>query len=76
MGRPEIEAFLMDLAANQQVAASTQNQALNAVLFLYHKVLEIETAGINAARANQPRNLPVVLLGLGAGDRAPAEYLG
>jgi len=61
MGRPEIEAFLTDLAVNQQVAASTQNQALNAVLFLYHKVLGIEIVGINAVRANQPRNLPVVL---------------
>ena len=38
MGQPEIEAFLTDLAVNQQVAASTQNQALNAVLFPYHKV--------------------------------------
>jgi len=34
LGQPEIEAFLTDLAVNQQVAASTQNQALNAVLFL------------------------------------------
>jgi integron integrase len=61
MGRPEIEAFLTDLAVNQQVAASTQNQALNALLFLYHQVLGIEIVGINAVRANQPRNLPVVL---------------
>lgn len=61
MGRLEIEAFLTDLAVNQHVAASTQNQALNAVLFLYHKVLGIEIAGINAVRASQPRNLPVVL---------------
>lgn len=61
MGRPEIEAFLTDLAVNQQVAASTQNQALNALLFLYHKVLGIEIVGINAVRAKQPRNLPVVL---------------
>ncbi|MBE9137616.1 integron integrase [Nodosilinea sp. LEGE 07088] len=61
MGRPEIEAFLTNLAVNRQVAASTQNQALNAVLFLYREVLGIEIAGINAVRANQPRNLPVVL---------------
>ena len=61
MGRFEIEAFLTDLAVNQHVAASTQNQALNAVLFLYHKVLGIEITGINAVRANPPRNLPVVL---------------
>ena len=61
MGRLEIEVFLTDLAVNQHVAASTQNQALNALLFLYHKVLGIEIAGINAVRANPPRNLPVVL---------------
>jgi integron integrase len=61
MGRPEIEAFLTDLAVNQQVAASNQNQALSAVLFLYHQILGLEIAGINAVRANQPRNLPVVL---------------
>lgn len=61
MGRLEIESFLTDLAVNQHVAASTQNQALNALLFLYHKVLGIEIDGINAVRANPPRNLPVVL---------------
>jgi integron integrase len=67
MGRDEIEAFLTDLAVNQQVAAATQNQALNAILFLYQKVLGIEITGINAVRANAPRNLPVVL--------TPAEAL-
>lgn len=61
MGRNEIEAFLTDLAVNQQVAAATQNQALNAILFLYQKVLNIEITGINAVRASAPRNLPVVL---------------
>jgi integron integrase len=61
MGRDEIEAFLTDLAVNQQVAAATQNQALNAILFLYQKVLDIEITGVNAVRASAPRNLPVVL---------------
>ena len=61
MGRNEIEAFLTDLAVNQQVAAAMQNQALNAILFLYQKVLDIEITGINAVRAGAPRNLPVVL---------------
>lgn len=61
MGRAEIEAFLTDLAVNQQVATSTQNQALNAILFLYQKVLGIEITGISAVRASAPRNLPVVL---------------
>ncbi|MDJ0798611.1 MAG: phage integrase N-terminal SAM-like domain-containing protein [Calothrix sp. MO_167.B12] len=40
MGTPEIEAFLTDLAVNQKVAASTQNQALNAILFLFKEVLK------------------------------------
>ena len=41
MGIPEIEAFLTHLAVEGNVAASTQNQAFNAILFLYEKVLEI-----------------------------------
>jgi integron integrase len=61
MGRSEVEAFLTDLAVNQAVSAATQNQALNAVLFLYRKVLAIEIIGIDAVRAKPPRHLPVVL---------------
>jgi hypothetical protein len=38
MGVPEIEAFLSHLAVDGQVSASTQNQALNAILFLYRQV--------------------------------------
>lgn len=40
MGAPEIEAFLTHLAVNENVAASTQHQALSALLFLYHDVLK------------------------------------
>jgi integron integrase len=62
MGVPEIEAFLTDLAVNGQVAASTQNQAFHALLFVYRQVLQIELPGpINALRARKPRRLPVVL---------------
>src|SRR6185437_774174 len=42
LGAREVEAFLTDLAARGQVAASTQNQALSALLFLYREVLQIE----------------------------------
>ena len=42
LGSAQIAAFLTHLAVNQQVAASTQNQALSALLFLYRKVLQIE----------------------------------
>ena len=52
MGAPEIEAFLSDLAAHRHVAASTQNQAFSAILYLYRTVLEIEPPRIDALRAN------------------------
>ena len=61
MGRAEIEAFLTDLAVQQQVAASTQNQALNAILFLYREVLNLEVAEVNAIRAKRTQHLPTVL---------------
>ena len=40
MGEPEINAFLTDLAVHKNVSASTQNQALSRLLFLYHQVLD------------------------------------
>ena len=46
MGRAEIDAFLTDLVVQQQVAASTQNQALNAILFLYREGLNLEVAKV------------------------------
>ena len=62
MGAPEIEAFLTHLAVERNVAASTQNQALSAILFLYREVLHIEIdASIDAVRAKRPKRLPVVL---------------
>jgi hypothetical protein len=47
MGSAEIEAFLTHLAVQEQVAASTQNQALNALLFLHHNVLKLDVAQVN-----------------------------
>ncbi|NJR51390.1 MAG: integron integrase [Leptolyngbyaceae cyanobacterium CSU_1_3] len=62
MGAAEIEAFLTHLAVQQRVAASTQNQAFSALLFLYREVLRQELdESINAVRARQPRQLPTVL---------------
>jgi len=46
MGAPEVEAFLADLVNNRNVAASTQNQALHSILFLYREVLLIELSRI------------------------------
>ena len=62
MGVPEIEAFLTHLAVGQNVSASTQNQALSALLFLYRQVLRQDLEGpIDAVRAKQPDRLPTVL---------------
>lgn len=62
MGKQEIEAFLSYLAVTRKVAASTQNQALNALLSLYRTVLDKELdEPINAVRAKRPRRLPTVL---------------
>lgn len=62
MGAKEIEAFLTHLAVNRPVAASTQNQALKALMFLYNKALRIDISDpINAIRAKRPARLPVVL---------------
>jgi len=61
MGTPEIEAFLTHLALKRKVAASTQNQALSAILFLYRQVLQMDVAPVDAVRARKPKRLPVVL---------------
>lgn len=62
MGVAEVEAFLSDLAVRRDVAASTQNQALSAILFLYKQVLRIELPWMDGViRARRPQRLPVVL---------------
>jgi hypothetical protein len=48
MGEPEINRFLTDLAANKKVSASTQNQALSALLFLYQHVLNRGGRGVRS----------------------------
>ncbi|MFC5568451.1 integron integrase [Lysobacter yangpyeongensis] len=62
MGAEEVETFLTSLAVEGQVAASTQNQALSALLFLYKEVLRIELPWMEGVtRAKRPRRLPTVL---------------
>ncbi|MCJ7550789.1 MAG: integron integrase [Anaerolineae bacterium] len=62
MGAAEIKTFLTHLAVEENVAASTQNQALSALLFLYRMVLHTDLDGsIDAARAKKPARLPTVL---------------
>ncbi|MDA3823344.1 MAG: site-specific integrase [Bacteroidales bacterium] len=59
MGKPEIERFLSHLAVNRNVAPSTQNQALNAILFLYKHVLDMSLNDyIDATRSKKRKRLP------------------
>ena len=61
VGEAEVKEFLTELAVEGQVAASTQNQAFSALLFLFKKVLQRKLEFVDAIRANRPRRLPVVL---------------
>lgn len=62
LGAKEVRAFLSRLAEHRNVAASTQNQALNALVFLYREVLETDLEAIGEfKRAKRPKKLPVVL---------------
>lgn len=61
MGAAEVEQFLTHLAVAEHVSASTQNQALNALLFFYGQVLDIDLGRLDAVRARRGQRLPVVL---------------
>lgn len=62
MGAPEVGQFLTHLAQDREVSASTQRQALSALLFLYQQALQVELPWVDdIVRAKQPQRLPVVL---------------
>src|SRR6266545_1039819 len=62
MGAPELTRFLTSLAVDGKVAASTQNQALSALLVLYRQVLDVDVPWLGGVvRAKRPQRLPVVL---------------
>jgi integron integrase len=62
MAEPEINTFLTHLAVQEKVSASTQNQALSALLFLYRHVLGREIGDLgDIIRARKPKRLPVVM---------------
>ena len=62
MGAAQVQAFLSDLAVKGQVSASTQNQALNALVFLYSEVLHQELGWMNElVRAKRPKRVPTVM---------------
>jgi integron integrase len=79
LGAAEVEGFLTYLAVERHVSASTQNQSLGALLFLYRDVLRLELSGLDAVRARRTQRLPVVLSReevapvLDAIDRLPTE---
>src|SRR6266404_825599 len=60
-GTQKVELFLSDLAVNGHVSASTQNQAFNALLFLYREILHQPFDNVQAVRADRPVRVPVVL---------------
>lgn len=62
MGKPEIETFLSHLVMKHNVASSTQNQAFNAILFLYNHVLDADMPeNVNALRSKKPVRVPTVM---------------
>jgi len=62
MATEEVNAFLTHLAVNERVSASTQNQALSALLFLYRYVIGYELGDLgDVVRAKKPRRVPVVM---------------
>lgn len=61
MGKPEIQQYMDHLANQAQVAASTQNQALHAILFLYREILGVDIQGVQTLRAKEAKRLPTVL---------------
>ena len=61
MGVREVESYLSYLATDREVSASTQKQALNAIVFLYHKVLDIELGSLSHSRSKKKSRIPVVM---------------
>jgi site-specific recombinase XerD len=61
MGAAEVDAFLTHLAVERKLAASSQNQALNALVFLYREVLKVDLKGVDARRAKYTKRLLTVL---------------
>ena len=61
MGADDVAAFLTHLAVRRGLSPSSQNQALNAIVFLYKKVLKIDVGDLGHVRADRPKNIPVVM---------------
>lgn len=61
MANPEVKEFLTWLADTRHVVINTQKVALNAIVFLYHKVLNMELGELGFKLATKQRHLPIVL---------------
>jgi hypothetical protein len=61
MGTGEVQAFLTHLALEEHISASTQNQVLSALLFLYRNVLSLELGLVDSVRAKPSQHVPTVL---------------
>ena len=61
LGERDVERFLTFMAVKRNVSAKTRNQAFSALMFLYSQVLKIKLEGVNALRAKESRNIPVVM---------------
>ncbi len=61
MNEMDVEAFLTHLAVNRHVSPTTQNQALQAILFLYKRLLDRQLVNIQALRAKRPKRVPEIL---------------
>ncbi len=61
MAEPEVSNYLSYLAIQKNVAASTQNQALNAIAFMYKHVIKIPLGKLDSIRAKKPERLPIIL---------------
>ena len=67
-GAGQVQLFLQHLAVERQVSASTQNQALNALVFLFNNVFQSPLENLEFPRARRPKRLPVVLTCTEVGD--------
>lgn len=61
MGKAEIEEYLTHLAVQRHVSPTTQNVALQSILFLYREILDMTIAGVDALRSKRPQRIPTVL---------------
>lgn len=73
MGASKVHAFLIHLALEEHISASTQNQALSVQLFLYRNVLSLEIGRVDSVRAKPSQHVPTVLTHWPKAVRSPLD---